>query len=60
MNANQDTFFDEVANTMKQEGQTDIPDFLLQLKRRKEEAKRIKEEELREKDEEEKKVTTNK
>lgn len=54
----QDTYFDEVANTMKNEGQSDISDFLLQLKRRKEEAKRKREEELRElEDADEKKVT---
>ena len=53
--AEQDTFFDNVTNTMKQEGQNDISDFLSQLKQRKEEAKRLKEEAERDDDSLEKK-----
>lgn len=38
--AEKDTFFDNVTETMKQEGQADILEFLSQLKTRKDEARR--------------------
>ena len=57
LNAEKDNFFDEVTVTMKNEGATEIGDFLQQLKRRKIEAKLKREEELKEHNEEEQKAT---
>ena len=47
LNQEQDTFYDEATNTLKNEGQADISEFLTQLKQRKEEAKRKREQELK-------------
>ena len=53
LNQEQDTFYDEATNTLKNEGQADISEFLTQLKQRKEEAKRKREQELKDSQEEE-------
>ena len=58
LNAEKDNFFDEVTVTMKNEGATEISDFLQQLKRRKIEAKQKREQELKEHNEEEQKATS--